>query len=105
MSSRRRSVSHRRTACHVLEEAWRVAETFAPGNSVAVMVEASRGATASERTPAVLADAGVENVNTQVDDLIATGVLRRVLAFTDLKFSGLQQNSWVNTGSGKRPSV
>ena len=33
----------------------------------------------------MLADAGVENV-AQVDDLIATGVLRRVLVFTELKF-------------------
>jgi putative transposase len=43
--------------------AWRVAETFSPANSVAVLVEASRTATSSEITPAVLADAGVENVN------------------------------------------
>jgi hypothetical protein len=60
--------------------AWRGAETFSPVNSVAVLVEASRTATSSETTPAVLADAG-ENVNAQVDELIATGVLRRVLAF------------------------
>jgi transposase InsO family protein len=67
--------------------AWRVAETFTPANSVAVLIEASRTATPSETTPAVLADAGVENVNAQVDELIATGVLRRVLAFTELTFS------------------
>jgi hypothetical protein len=67
--------------------AWRVADTFAPVNSVPVLVEASRGATSSAMTPVVLADAGVENVNAQIDDLIATGVLRRVLAFTELKFS------------------
>src|SRR5262249_16769031 len=66
--------------------AWRVAETFAPANSVAVLVEAGRGAMPSETTPVVLADGGVENVNAQVDELIATGVLRRVLAFTELKF-------------------
>src|SRR5437879_6559892 len=30
---------------------------------------------------------GAENVNAQVDDLITTGLLRRVLAFTELKFS------------------
>ena len=53
--------------------AWRVADTFAPVNSVAVLVEASRGATPSATTPVVLADAGVENVNADVDDLIATG--------------------------------
>jgi transposase InsO family protein len=74
--------------------AWRVAETFTPANSVAVLVEASRTATPSETTPAVLADAGVENVNAQVDELIATGVLRRVLAFTDLKFSNSMIEAW-----------
>jgi hypothetical protein len=41
---------------------WRVADTFAPVNTVAVLVEASRGATSSAMTPVVLADAGVENV-------------------------------------------
>jgi transposase InsO family protein len=74
--------------------AWRVADTFAPVNSVAVLVEASRGATRSESTPVVLADAGVENVNAQVDELITTGVLRRVLAFTDLKFSNSMIEAW-----------
>ena len=58
--------------------AWRVAETFAPENSVAVLLDASRGAMSYETTPVVLADAGVENVNAQVDDLITTGVLRRL---------------------------
>jgi putative transposase len=60
--------------------AWRVADTFAPVNSVTVLLEASRGATRSASTPVVLADAGVANVNAQVDELIATGVLRRLLA-------------------------
>jgi putative transposase len=74
--------------------AWRVADTFAPVNSVAVLVEASRGARPSESTPVVLADAGVENVNAQVDELISTGVLRRVLAFTEPKFSNSMIEAW-----------
>ena len=74
--------------------AWRVANTFAPVNSVTVLVQASRGATPSETTPVVMADAGVENVNAQVDDLIATGVLRRVLAFTELRFSNSMIEAW-----------
>jgi putative transposase len=74
--------------------AWRVAETFAPANSVAVLVEAGRAATLSETTPLVLADGGVENVNGQVDELITTGVLRRVLAFTELKFSNSMIEAW-----------
>ncbi len=73
--------------------AWRVADTFAPGNSVAVLLEASQGATSSD-TPVVLADAGVENVNAQVDALITTGILRRVLAFTELQFSNSMIEAW-----------
>jgi putative transposase len=74
--------------------AWRVAETFAPANSVAVLVDANRGTTPSETTPVALVDAGVENVNAQVDELVATGVLRRVLAFTELKFSNSMIEAW-----------
>ena len=85
--------------------AWRVADTFAPVNSVAVLVEASRGATPSETTPVVLADAGVENVNAQVDDLITTGVLRRVLAFTELKFSNSMIEAWWRSLKHQRYAV
>ena len=74
--------------------AWRVAETFAPANSVAVLIEAGRGATPLETTPNVLTDAGVENVNAHVDELIATGVLRRVLALTELTFSNSMIEAW-----------
>ena len=74
--------------------AWRVAETFAPVNSVAVLLDAGRAATPSDTAPVVLADAGVENVNAQVDELIITGVLRRVLAFTELRFSNSMIEAW-----------
>jgi transposase InsO family protein len=74
--------------------AWRVAETFAPMNSVAVLLDATRGAVGSTTPPVVLADAGVENVNAAVDALIETGVLRRLLAFTELKFSNSMIEAW-----------
>jgi len=74
--------------------AWQVADTFAPVNSVTVLLDASRAAPPSDTTPVVLADAGVENVNAQVDELITTGVLRRVLAFTELKFSNSTIEAW-----------
>ena len=66
--------------------AWRVAGTFAPVSSVAVLLEASQHAPPTGSVPVVLADAGAENLNAQVDALIATGVLRRRLALTDLTF-------------------
>ena len=47
--------------------AWRVADMFAPVNSLAVLVDASRRATGADRVPVVMADAGVENVNAEVD--------------------------------------
>jgi putative transposase len=74
--------------------AWRVADSFAPVNSVGALIDASRAATSSDRIPVVLADAGVENVNAQVDALIFTGVLRRMLAFTELKFSNSMIEAW-----------
>jgi putative transposase len=74
--------------------AWRVADTFAPVNSVTVLLDASRAAAPSDTTPVVLADAGVENVNAQVDALIHSGVLRRLLAFTELKFSNSMIEAW-----------
>jgi transposase InsO family protein len=74
--------------------AWRVVDTFAPMNSVAVLLEATRNATQSASIPVVLADAGVENVNAPVDALINTGVLRRLLAFTELKFSNSMIEAW-----------
>jgi putative transposase len=74
--------------------AWRVADTFAPVNSVTVLLDASRAAAPSYTAPVVLADAGVENVNAQVDELIHTGVLRRLLAFTELQFSNSMIEAW-----------
>jgi putative transposase len=71
-----------------------VADTFAPGSTVAVLLEATRGTTRTASTPVVVADAGVENVNAQVDALIATGALRRLLAFTELTFSNSMIEAW-----------
>ena len=59
-----------------------------------VLLDASRAAAPSDTAPVVLADAGVENVNAQVDELIHTGVLRRLLAFTELKFSNSMIEAW-----------
>jgi putative transposase len=74
--------------------AWHVADAFAPGNSVAVLLAATERAAVSQGVPVVLADAGVENVNAQVDALLATGVLRRLLAMTELKFSNSMIEAW-----------
>jgi len=49
----------------------------------------------SRDSPVVLADAGVENVNAQAEALIETGVLRRLMAFTELKFSNSMIEAWT----------
>ena len=69
-------------------------ETFAPVSSVTVLLDASRAAAPSDTAPVVLADAGVENVNAQVDELIDAGVLRRLLALTELQFSNSMIEAW-----------
>jgi hypothetical protein len=48
----------------------------------------------SGTTPVVLADAGVENVNAQVDALMTSGLLHRVLALTELRFSNSMIEAW-----------
>jgi len=75
---------------------WRVAERFDPGNTVAVLLEASRSSR-NEQPPTVVADAGVENVNDPVDELIRSGLLRRVLAMTELRFSNSMIEAWWRT--------
>src|SRR5438445_13385721 len=70
------------------------AARYTPDNIVTVLLDASRAAAPSDTAPVVLADAGVENVNAQVDELIHTGVLRRLLAFTELKFSNSMIEAW-----------
>ena len=74
--------------------AWRVADSFAPANSVTVLLEACRHTTSADTTPVVLADGGVENVNAEVDALITSGILHRMLAFTELKFSNSMIEAW-----------
>jgi transposase InsO family protein len=74
--------------------AWHVADTVAPVKRVTVLLDASRAAAPSGTAPVVLADAGVENVNAQIDALTHTGVLRRLLALTELKFSNSMIEAW-----------
>jgi hypothetical protein len=71
-----------------------VAGAFAPDNSVAVLLAATQRVTVSQGVPLVLADAGVENVNAQIDALLATGALWRLLAMTELKFSNWMIEAW-----------
>jgi transposase InsO family protein len=73
--------------------AWRVHDHLDPGGSAALLVEAARGL-GGAATPMLLADAGVENRNRAVDELIDTGLLRRVLAMTQIAFSNSLIEAW-----------
>jgi putative transposase len=64
--------------------AWRLAERLSPTTTCEILTEAADNL---DLTPTVVADSGVENVNGQVDKLIAEGVLHRVLAQVEVSFS------------------
>ena len=76
---------------------WRVAERFEPANTVATLLEAGQCAGTEGEPPTVLADGGVENVNQNVEELINAGLLRRVLAMTELQFSNSLIEAWWRT--------
>ena len=69
--------------------AFRVADRFDVGNAIAVLLDAAQNAVASREAgvPMVVVDGGVENFNERVDELVASGLLRRVLAQTEIAFS------------------
>jgi len=46
-----------------------------------------------------MADSGVENVNGQVDELLDTGKLRRVLAQVEVSYSNSMIEAWWNGSS------
>ena len=74
--------------------AWRVSSRLEPGNTVAILLEASRAANPLSTPPTVVADSGVENVNSAVDELIESGALRRLLATIEISFSNSLIEAW-----------
>ena len=63
---------------------WRLARRLDPLTTCEILSEAGKDLSL---TPTVIADSGVENVNTRVDQLMAEGVVRRVLAQVEVSFS------------------
>ena len=64
--------------------AWRLAKRLAPTTTCEILNEAGKNL---DQTPTVVADSGVENVNTGVDQLMADGIVRHVLAQVEVSFS------------------
>ena len=63
---------------------WRLAERLDPNTTCEILKEAGKNL---GLTPTVIADSGVENVNAGVDQLMADGVVHRVLAPVEVSFS------------------
>ncbi len=74
--------------------AWRVAERFEIANAVAVLKKAVGNAVSGDDPPTVMADGGVENFNGEVDALVGGGLLSRVRALVDIRFSNSMIKSW-----------
>ena len=77
--------------------AYRVAERFEISSAVMVLKEAVGRAVSAEERPRVMADGGVENFNGEVDELVVSGLLRRVRALIDVRFSNSMIESWWRT--------
>jgi transposase InsO family protein len=63
---------------------WRLAKRIDLTTTCEILKEAGKNL---GLTPTVVADSGVENVNTGVDQLMADGIVRRVLAQVEVSFS------------------
>ena len=69
--------------------------TFDPSTTSELLLRASRGLI--DEKPTLLADGGVENFNSAVDALVDSGILRRLLAMTEISFSNSLIESWWRT--------
>lgn len=73
--------------------AWNVSGSFEPAIT-AQLLRAASDATATSQ-PTVLVDGGIENFNSAVDEVVASGILKRVLAQTEISFSNsLIESRW-----------
>jgi transposase InsO family protein len=72
--------------------AWKVTPTFDPGATAKILLTASKGV--DHGTPTLLTDGGAENFNGAIEELIHSGLLRRVLARTEITYSNSMIESW-----------
>ncbi|MCH7491044.1 MAG: DDE-type integrase/transposase/recombinase [Gemmatimonadetes bacterium] len=72
--------------------AWKVGSTFNPGITGKLLLCAASELV--DTRPTLLVDGGVENYNSAVDELVDSGILRRLLAQTDISFSNSLIESW-----------
>lgn len=72
--------------------AWNVAENFDPSITALLLRNALKGMPSATTT--LMVDGGVENFNFAVDEVLESGLLKRVLAQTDISFSNSMIESW-----------
>jgi hypothetical protein len=69
-----------------------VSSTFDPSVTAELLLSAASGLV--DEKPTLLVDGGVENFNSAVDELVESGLLKRLLAQTDISFSNSLIESW-----------
>jgi putative transposase len=74
--------------------AWHLAEKLSPLTTCNMLAEAAKLLPTPPPAVAVIADSGVENVNSTVDDALGSGPLRRVLAQIDIVESNSLVEAW-----------
>jgi len=67
--------------------AWRVAERLEPTTTRSILLEALENADLKDFQPKVVVDSGVENINREVDGLISSELITRILALVQVDFS------------------
>ena len=67
--------------------AWRVAERLEPATTRSILLEALENADLHDYQPKVVVDSGVENINREVDGLISSELITRILALVQVDFS------------------
>ena len=70
----------------------RLSATFDPTATAGLLIDASKGL--FDEKPTLLTDGGVENFNSAVDELIESGLLKRLLAMTEITYSNSLIESW-----------
>jgi len=73
---------------------WCLNGSFDPGCSVDLIVEAGAHLVPEDQQPTLFADGGVENYNASVDAVVESGLLKRVLAQTEISFSNSLIVAW-----------
>jgi hypothetical protein len=74
--------------------AWRVADRLNPMTTCEVLEEAAQRPPHIACSPTLYVDAGIENINREVDALLSRSTLKRVLTQVDVTFSNSMIEAW-----------